>query len=231
MLARHRAHGFGIENTRPLTDGVVTGWGSVDGRKVFVFSQDFTRLRRRARRGVRREDPQGHGPRRVRRCAGRRAQRRRGRAHPGRRRLPRRVRRDLLAQREGLGRHPADQRDPRPLRGRRGVLARAHRLRRDGEGHVAHVHHRPRCREDRHRRGRHAGAARRRDDPRVEVGRRRFRLRRRAGRARAGALPALVPPRQQPRGPAVLRVRRRPPTASATGSSGSSPTRRTSPTT
>ena len=42
MLARHRAHGFGIENTRPLTDGVVTGWGTVDGRKVFVFSQDFT---------------------------------------------------------------------------------------------------------------------------------------------------------------------------------------------
>jgi propionyl-CoA carboxylase beta chain len=42
MLARHRAHGFGIENTRPLTDGVVTGWGMIDGRKVFVFAQDFT---------------------------------------------------------------------------------------------------------------------------------------------------------------------------------------------
>ena len=42
MLARHRAHGFGIENTRPLSDGVVTGWGTVDGRKVFVFAQDFT---------------------------------------------------------------------------------------------------------------------------------------------------------------------------------------------
>jgi len=42
MLARHRAHGFGIENARPLTDGVVTGWGAIDGRKVFVFSQDFT---------------------------------------------------------------------------------------------------------------------------------------------------------------------------------------------
>jgi propionyl-CoA carboxylase beta chain len=42
MLARHRAHGFGIEDTRPLTDGVITGWGTVDGRKVFVFSQDFT---------------------------------------------------------------------------------------------------------------------------------------------------------------------------------------------
>jgi propionyl-CoA carboxylase beta chain len=42
MLARHRAHGFGIERTRPLTDGVVTGWGTIDGRKVFVFAQDFT---------------------------------------------------------------------------------------------------------------------------------------------------------------------------------------------
>src|SRR6266480_923884 len=42
MLARHRAHGFGIEQNRPLTDGVVTGWGAIDGRKVFVFSQDFT---------------------------------------------------------------------------------------------------------------------------------------------------------------------------------------------
>jgi acetyl-CoA carboxylase carboxyltransferase component len=42
MLARHRAHGFDVELTRPLTDGVVTGWGTIDGRKVFVFSQDFT---------------------------------------------------------------------------------------------------------------------------------------------------------------------------------------------
>ena len=41
MLARHRAHEAGLE-TRPYTDGVVTGWGTVDGRKVFVFSQDFT---------------------------------------------------------------------------------------------------------------------------------------------------------------------------------------------
>lgn len=44
QLARHRAQGFGIENTRPLTDGVVTGWGYVKGRKVFVYSQDFAVL-------------------------------------------------------------------------------------------------------------------------------------------------------------------------------------------
>ena len=41
-LARHRAHDFGIEKNRPYTDGVVTGYGTVDGRTVCVFSQDFT---------------------------------------------------------------------------------------------------------------------------------------------------------------------------------------------
>ncbi len=41
LLARHRAQAAGLED-RPYTDGVITGWGTVDGRKVFVFSQDFT---------------------------------------------------------------------------------------------------------------------------------------------------------------------------------------------
>jgi propionyl-CoA carboxylase beta chain len=41
-LARHRAHDFGIEGNRPYGDGVVTGYGTVDGRPVAVFSQDFT---------------------------------------------------------------------------------------------------------------------------------------------------------------------------------------------
>jgi acetyl-CoA carboxylase carboxyltransferase component len=42
MLARHRAHGMGLEERRPYTDGVVTGFGTIDGRRVCVFSQDFT---------------------------------------------------------------------------------------------------------------------------------------------------------------------------------------------
>ncbi len=42
QLARHRAHDFGIEATRPYGDGVVTGYGTVAGRPVCVFSQDFT---------------------------------------------------------------------------------------------------------------------------------------------------------------------------------------------
>ena len=41
MLARHRAHAAGLEE-HPYTDGVITGWGTIHGRKVFVFSQDFT---------------------------------------------------------------------------------------------------------------------------------------------------------------------------------------------
>src|ERR1700680_3087469 len=42
MLARHRAHGVGLDDTRPYTDGVVTGFGTVDGRRVCLYSQDFT---------------------------------------------------------------------------------------------------------------------------------------------------------------------------------------------
>jgi propionyl-CoA carboxylase beta chain len=41
-LARHRSTAFGLEKKRPYGDGVVTGYGTVDGRQVCVFSQDFT---------------------------------------------------------------------------------------------------------------------------------------------------------------------------------------------
>nr|WP_206441628.1 acyl-CoA carboxylase subunit beta [Streptomyces boncukensis] len=41
MLRRHRATGFGLEQRRPYTDGVITGWGTVFGRTVFVYAHDF----------------------------------------------------------------------------------------------------------------------------------------------------------------------------------------------
>ncbi|HZC40102.1 MAG TPA: acyl-CoA carboxylase subunit beta [Streptosporangiaceae bacterium] len=41
-LARHRAHDFGVAANRPYGDGVVTGHGTIDGRPVCVYSQDFT---------------------------------------------------------------------------------------------------------------------------------------------------------------------------------------------
>ncbi|MBA2807341.1 acyl-CoA carboxylase subunit beta [Streptomyces sp. KM273126] len=40
-LRRHRATGFGLEDRKPYTDGVVTGWGTVYGRAVFVYAHDF----------------------------------------------------------------------------------------------------------------------------------------------------------------------------------------------
>ena len=42
MFVRHRSHDFNMEDTRFLTDGVITGYGTIDGRKVVVFSHDFT---------------------------------------------------------------------------------------------------------------------------------------------------------------------------------------------
>ncbi|WP_307795667.1 acyl-CoA carboxylase subunit beta [Actinacidiphila acididurans] len=41
-MVRHRCHDFGMAENRPAGDGVVTGYGTVDDRQVFVFAQDFT---------------------------------------------------------------------------------------------------------------------------------------------------------------------------------------------
>ncbi len=38
----HRCNNFGLDEKKILGDGVVTGWGTIEGRKVFIFSQDFT---------------------------------------------------------------------------------------------------------------------------------------------------------------------------------------------
>src|SRR5215213_10197465 len=41
-FVRHRATQFGMGRTRPFGDGVVTGFGNIDGRRIAIFSQDFT---------------------------------------------------------------------------------------------------------------------------------------------------------------------------------------------
>src|SRR5476651_2349273 len=41
-LVRHRTHGVGLDASRPYTDGVVGGFGAIDGRRVCIYSQDFT---------------------------------------------------------------------------------------------------------------------------------------------------------------------------------------------
>src|ERR1700691_5032607 len=42
MFVQHRCDDFGMEKTKIPGDGVVTGWGTVNGRTVYVFAKDFT---------------------------------------------------------------------------------------------------------------------------------------------------------------------------------------------
>ncbi len=42
QFVRHQSTGFGVEDKKPLGDAVVTGHGTIDGRTVFVFAEDFT---------------------------------------------------------------------------------------------------------------------------------------------------------------------------------------------
>ncbi len=44
MFAQHQCKDFGMEKKRPLGDGVITGYGRVDGRQVFLYAQDFTTI-------------------------------------------------------------------------------------------------------------------------------------------------------------------------------------------
>ncbi|KIN71623.1 acyl-CoA carboxylase subunit beta [Sulfitobacter guttiformis] len=44
MFVTHRCTDFGMEQQKPAGDGVVTGWGTINGRLVYVFAQDFTVL-------------------------------------------------------------------------------------------------------------------------------------------------------------------------------------------
>ncbi len=42
MLVSHRTHDFDLQERKNLSDSVVTGWGTIEGRLVYVYSQDFT---------------------------------------------------------------------------------------------------------------------------------------------------------------------------------------------
>ena len=76
-LARHRSTTFGLADKRPLGDGVVTGYGTVDGRDVCIFSQDATVF------GGSLGEVYGEKIVKVQDLALKTGQRRRGRPHPG----------------------------------------------------------------------------------------------------------------------------------------------------
>ena len=157
-------------SNRPYGDGVVTGYGTVDGRPVCVFSQDFTVFGGSPRRGVRREDRQGHGPRAEDRLPGRSASTRA--AAPASRRASSPsacTARSSAATCTPPASIPQISLIMGPCAGGARLLPRAHRLHRHGRPDLAHVHHRPRRDQDGHRRGRQLRGARRRPHAQHQV--------------------------------------------------------------
>ena len=127
-LVTHRCSDFGMDEQKYFGDGFVTGYGRIDGRLVFVFAQDFTVFggslsETNAAKIVKIMDMAM-----KRRRAGHRPERLRRRAHPGRRDVAGRLCRHLPAQHAGLRRRAADLRHHGPLRRRRRLFARHHRL-------------------------------------------------------------------------------------------------------
>ena len=145
-----------MRDNRPWGDAVVTGYGTVFGRKVFVFSQDFTVFGGSLSEVFAEKVCKVMDMAVKYGCPADRDQRLGRRAHPGRRRVARGLRGDLLAERAGVRRRAADLARDGAVRRRRRLLARDHRLRAHGRGDVVHVHHRPRRREDGDRGGRDA---------------------------------------------------------------------------
>ncbi|CAM5496348.1 Acetyl-CoA carboxylase carboxyltransferase component OS=Streptomyces albaduncus OX=68172 GN=FHS32_004189 PE=4 SV=1 [Streptomyces griseoloalbus] len=141
QLRRHRATGFGLEEKKPYTDGVITGWGTVEGRTVFVYAHDFrifggalgeahaTKIHKIMDMAIAAGAPlvslnDGAG----------------ARIQEGVSAL-RRVRRISQRNTKASGCDPADLGDAGPVRGRCGLQPRPDQLRVHGPRHLADVHH------------------------------------------------------------------------------------------
>ena len=141
-LARHRATEFGVAANRPYGDGVVTGYGTIDGRPVCVFSQDFTVF------GGSLGEVYGEKIVKLMDHAMKTGCPLIGINDGGGARIQEGVvalglfaeifYRNVI----GSGVIPQISLIMGPVRGRCRVLPRHHRLHADGRGHLAHVHHR-----------------------------------------------------------------------------------------
>jgi hypothetical protein len=156
MFVEHRCTDFGMAEQKIPGDGVVTGYGTVNGRLVFVFSQDFTVF------GGSLSEAHAEKICKIMDQAMKVGAPVIGLNDSGGARIQEGVaslggyaevfQRNVLAS----GVIPADLGDHGPLRRRRGLLAGDDRLHLHGEGHLLHVRHRPRRGEDGHPRGRDA---------------------------------------------------------------------------
>ena len=108
LFVQHRSPNFNMMENRPYGDGVVTGHGTIEGRRVFVFSQDFTVFGGSLGEAFAEKIVKVMDMALRYRLPGDRDQRLRRRPHPGGRGLAGRLRGHLLPQRPGVRRDPAD---------------------------------------------------------------------------------------------------------------------------
>ena len=147
-FVEHRCTEFGMEKSKVPGDGVVTGWGTINGRVVYVFAKDFTVI------GGSLSESHARKMTKIQDMALKNRAPIIGLFDAGGARIQEGV--DALGgygevfhpQRHGLRRHPADLGHHGPLRRRRRLFARHDRLHLHGEGHELHVRHWPRRRED-----------------------------------------------------------------------------------
>ena len=194
MFVEHRSDEFGMEKTKIPGDGVVTGWGTVNGRTVYLFSKDFTVF------GGSLSETHAQKIIKVQDMAMKARAPIIGLFDAGGARIQ-----EGVAALGGYGevfkrnvhrlrRHSADQRHHGPLRRRRRLFAGDDRFHLHGARHLLHVRHRPGRGEDGDQRGGHRRGTRRRLRAHHQIGRRRRRLRERrrvsAADAPADRLPA-----------------------------------------
>ena len=186
-FVRHRTYDFDMQKNRPWGDAVVTGHGTIDGRTVCVFSQDFTVF------GGSLGEVMGEKMCKIMDLAAKIGCPVIGINDTGGARIQEGVVSlgsygdVFLRNVRCSGVIPQISLDHGPLRGRRGLLAGDHRLHLHGQGDLAYVHHRPRRDQDGDRRGGRLRGARRGDVAQHQVGRGAVRHR---GRGRVpGGLP------------------------------------------
>ena len=163
MYVEHRCTDFGMEKTKMPGDGVVTGWGTINGRVVYVFAKDFTVM------GGSLSETHAKKITKIQDMALKNRAPIIGVFDAGGARIQEGVdalggygevfQRNVLAS----GVIPADLGHHGPVRGRRRLFAGDDRLHLHGEGYELHVRHRPRRREDGDERDRHGRRTRRRE--------------------------------------------------------------------
>ena len=206
--SRHRSTDFGLDEQHILGDGVVTGHGTIDGRLVFVFSQDFTVF------GGSLSEAYAEKIVKVMDLAMKVGAPVVGLNDSGGARIQEGVASlagyawIFTAERARVGRRPADLGHHGPLRRRRGLLAGDHRLHDHGRGHELHVRHRAERREDRDPRGGRLRGPRRGDHAHDEVAALRISPRRDEATALDHARRILVVPAPEQPGRAAASSRR-----------------------